>query len=40
MILLVADVEELKADSEGPAQGLVIESHMEQGRGSGSRSFG
>jgi translation initiation factor IF-2 len=33
MILLVADVEELKADIEGPAQGLVIESHMEQGRG-------
>jgi translation initiation factor IF-2 len=33
MILLVADVEELKADAEGPAQGLVIESHMEQGRG-------
>jgi len=34
MILLVADVEELKADADGPAQGLVIESHMEQGRGS------
>jgi translation initiation factor IF-2 len=34
MILLVADVEELKADSDGPARGLVIESHMEQGRGS------
>jgi translation initiation factor IF-2 len=34
MILLVADVEELKADTDGPAQGLVIESHMEQGRGS------
>jgi translation initiation factor IF-2 len=33
MILLVADVEELKADTGGPAQGLVIESHMEQGRG-------
>jgi translation initiation factor IF-2 len=33
MMLLVADVEELKADSDGPAQGLVIESHMEQGRG-------
>ncbi len=33
MILLVADVEELKADAEGPAQGLIIESHMEQGRG-------
>jgi translation initiation factor IF-2 len=34
MILLVADVEELKADTDGPAQGLIIESHMEQGRGS------
>jgi translation initiation factor IF-2 len=34
MILLVADVEELKADIDVPAQGLVIESHMEQGRGS------
>lgn len=33
MILLVADVEELKADSDGPASGLVIESHMEKGRG-------
>jgi len=33
MILLVADVEELKADQAGPAAGLVIESHMEQGRG-------
>lgn len=34
MILLMADVEELKAINEGPATGLVIESHMEQGRGS------
>ena len=33
MILLVADVEELKADHDGSAAGLVIESHMEQGRG-------
>ena len=33
MILLVADLEELKAEIEGPAEGLVIESHMEQGRG-------
>ncbi|MBX4199590.1 translation initiation factor IF-2 [Candidatus Saccharibacteria bacterium] len=33
MILLVADVEELKADTAGPAEGLVIESHLEQGRG-------
>lgn len=34
MILLVADVEDLKADEHGPAEGLVIESHLEQGRGS------
>ncbi|MGB2787130.1 MAG: translation initiation factor IF-2 [Candidatus Saccharimonadaceae bacterium] len=34
MVLLVADLEELKADNEGPAEGLVIESHMEKGRGS------
>lgn len=34
MVLLVADIEELKADIDIPAQGLVIESHMEQGRGS------
>lgn len=33
MILLVADVEELKAEENGPASGLVIESHLEQGRG-------
>jgi translation initiation factor IF-2 len=34
MVLLVADVEELKADIDMPAEGLVIESHMETGRGS------
>lgn len=33
MVLLVADVEELRADVEGPAVGLVIEAHVEQGRG-------
>lgn len=33
LVLLVADVEELKADIDVPAQGLVIESHMETGRG-------
>lgn len=33
MVLLVADVEELKADVDVPAKGLVIESHMEKGRG-------
>ena len=34
MILLTADIEELKADIDIPAEGLVIESHMETGRGS------
>jgi translation initiation factor IF-2 len=33
MIFLMADVEELKALDTGPARGLIIESHMEQGRG-------
>lgn len=33
MILLVADVEELKADHVGTASGIVIESHMEKGKG-------
>ena len=33
MILLMADVEDLKAIAKGPARGLVIESHMEQGKG-------
>lgn len=33
-ILLIADVEELKADTDIPAEGLVIESHMETGKGS------
>lgn len=33
MVLLVADVEELKADVDVPARGLIIEAHMEQGRG-------
>lgn len=33
-ILLMADVEELKADTDIPAEGLVIESHMEVGKGS------
>jgi translation initiation factor IF-2 len=33
MVLLVADLEELKADIDVPAEGLVIESHMETGRG-------
>ena len=33
MILLVADVEELRAETAGPARGLIIEAHVEQGRG-------
>lgn len=39
MILLVADVEELKAFADKPAAGLVIESHMEQGRGAVARAL-
>ena len=34
MILLTADIEELKADEDIPSEGLVIESHMETGKGS------
>lgn len=34
MVLLVSDLEELKAETDVPAEGLVIESHMEQGKGS------
>ena len=33
MVLLVSDVEELKADRDVPASGLVIEAHLEVGRG-------
>ena len=33
MVLLVADMEELKADTDGAAEGLVIEAHLETGRG-------
>ena len=33
LVLLVADLEELKADIDVPAEGLVIESHMELGKG-------
>lgn len=39
MVLLVADVEELKAISNMPASGLIIESHMEQGRGAVARAL-
>ncbi len=33
MVLLVADLEELKADTDVSSEGLVIEAHMEVGRG-------
>ncbi len=33
MVLLVADVEDLRADINTQAKGLIIESHMEKGRG-------
>ena len=33
MVLLVADMEDLRADIDTPAEGLVIEAHMETGRG-------
>jgi translation initiation factor IF-2 len=32
-ILLVADIEELKADPEGRARGTVLEAHLDKGRG-------
>lgn len=33
MILLVSDIEEIKADYDVPAHGLVIEAHLAKGRG-------
>ena len=33
MVLLVADMEDLRADEDVPAEGLIIESNIEQGRG-------
>jgi translation initiation factor IF-2 len=33
MVLLVADVEDLRAETSVPASGLIIEAHMEHGRG-------
>ncbi|HUC87605.1 MAG TPA: translation initiation factor IF-2 [Candidatus Binatia bacterium] len=33
MVLLVADVEDLRAETDGPAEGLIIEAHVEPGRG-------
>lgn len=37
MVLLVADMEGLKADLDAPAEGLIIESNIEQGLGSVAR---
>ena len=34
MVLLVSDLEELRAETDVPAEGLVIEAHLETGRGS------
>ena len=39
MLLLVTDIEELKADIDVPARGLIIESHLETGRGPVARSL-
>ena len=39
MILLVTDIEELKADIDVPASGLIIESHIETGRGPIARAL-
>lgn len=33
MVLLLADIEELRADAEGNAEGIVIEAHMAHGQG-------
>ncbi len=33
LVLLVADIEELKTRKEGPSEGMVVESHLESGRG-------
>lgn len=39
MILLVADVEDLRAEDKGAAKGLIIEAHVQQGRGSLARAL-
>ncbi len=39
MILLMADMEELKADIDVPASGLIIEAHVEVGRGPVARAL-
>jgi translation initiation factor IF-2 len=33
VVLLVADIEELKARPDGPAEGAIIESHLDAGKG-------
>lgn len=33
MVLLTADIEDIRADYDTPARGLIIEAHMEKGRG-------
>jgi len=33
MVLLLADVEDLRADTDIPSSGIIIEAHMEHGRG-------
>jgi translation initiation factor IF-2 len=33
VVLLVADIEEQRARPDGPAEGIIIESHLETGRG-------
>jgi translation initiation factor IF-2 len=33
LVLLVADIEELRARPDGPSEGIIIESHLDAGRG-------
>jgi translation initiation factor IF-2 len=33
LVLLVTDLEDLRARPEGPAEGVIVESHLESGRG-------
>ncbi len=33
LVLLLSDIEELRADTEGSAEGIVIEAHLETGKG-------
>ena len=37
MIVLAAELEELKANPSAPASGIVIESHLDPGRGRSPR---